>query len=45
MIDILGEIHQVLSDPALDFLVSTAVSILLARQSPDEKKVFSSSQR
>ena len=35
---ILGEIHKVLADPALDFVASTALSIILAQRSTNGKE-------
>jgi hypothetical protein len=35
---ILGEIHKVFSDPAFDFIASTAISIVLAQKASNFKK-------
>jgi hypothetical protein len=37
---ILGEIHKVFSDPAFDFIASTAISIILVQKSTDLKKNY-----
>ena len=36
---ILGEIHKVLSDPAFDFIASTATSLILAQKATTKKRL------